>query len=83
MIMSNHLLHGVTVPKKIKVSLKINILLKNRNQSMFQINFKINEKSSLKNKIVIKIIISMGKTLTLMDQIHQVTLKILKRKLVL
>lgn len=81
--MINPLLLGVIVPKKIKVNLKINILLKNQNQNIFKINFKINEKNSLKSKTVIKIIILMGKTLTPMAQIHQVISKIQKRKLVL
>ena len=81
--MINPLLLGVIGPKKIKVSLKINILLKNQNQNIFKINFKINEKKSIKSKTVIKIIILMGKTLTPMAQIHQVISKIQKRKLVL
>ena len=81
--MINPLLLGVIVPKKIKVNLKINILLKNQNLNIFKINFKINEKNSLKSKTVIKIIILMGKTLTPMAQIHQVISKIQKRKLVL
>ena len=81
--MINPLLLGVIVPKKIKVNLKINILLKNQNQNIFKINFKINEKKSIKSKTVIKIIILMGKTLTPMAQIHQVISKIQKRKLVL
>lgn len=83
MIMSNLQLHGVTVQKKIKVSLKINIHLKSQNPNKFQIYSKINELNNLKNKIIIKIIISMVKTLALMVQIHQVILKIQKRKLAL